>query len=376
MKRYGTSALQTEREEELEEVCPLNLRLEEELELMPIAEWESAPSRCPPDSPYMVRGFTRYSGDTRVLPDDQFAKFKRIADEINSSLSGAPGAQPVTQVVIVGHADADPARERREPGFLQSISEKRALAALGHLWCKVVVERPGTPDIVWNPVGRGARALAVPNPRTESERKCNRRVEIVLVRSAQPPPRLDQSQRAKVEADSGAGGWVDYYHIALQGTSGQYARPEIAETKAREIAEKVIPFLEQRKRYRDNRGLNCMMNVPGRGWVYDDPTEFISYFKDTLQGTASKFSDPDVVISKAAEIAETTTLGLIQARRKLEWKYASLPQPMGNDCEAGGRVAGGRVNHLVCRPHGHIIDTTTRMVIAHDPEEYKRTFPK
>jgi hypothetical protein len=42
--------------------------------------------------------------------------------------------------------------------------------------------------ITWIPTGRGAAALAVSHPRTETERECNRRVEITLVRGAPPPP--------------------------------------------------------------------------------------------------------------------------------------------------------------------------------------------
>jgi hypothetical protein len=152
----------------------------------------------------------------------------------------------------------------------------------------------------------------------------------------------------------------DFYDIALQGTSGQYERPEVAAKKAREIAEKVGPFLEQRAQYRRKRRIDCA----------DDG--FLTLFKNALQGTASKFSDPDVVINKASEIAEAADLGGMQEVRKLEWKYATLPQPMAGDCEAGGKVPGGHISHVFCRQHGHILDTRDRKVIAHDAEEYKR----
>jgi hypothetical protein len=314
--------------------------------------------RCPADTQYTLIGFSRYSDDIRLLPNDQQKKLDIIAREITNSLSGAPGATPVAQVVAVGHADLDAARERGEPGFLQFISEKRAQAASLDLCCRL--DASLRDRIRWIEKGRGARALAVSNPRTEAERKCNRRVEITLVRSPQGAPQLnpDQVGQALMKLED----FVDFYHVALQGTSGQYDKPQLAEKKAREIAEKAQSFNERRQQ-------DCFCESPAAGYT------FRRFFTDALQGTASKFSDPDVVINKAAEIADQAKFGVKREQRRLEWKYAPLPQAMGVDCEPGGRVPGGPVNHVICRTHGHILDTSSRTVIAHDPEEYKKRPP-
>jgi hypothetical protein len=354
-------ALLSETEEELEEESPLDLDFEEELELMPIADLEMTPTRCPADEPYTVRGFGRYSDDIRLLPDQQKNKLATIALEISKMASGRPDRgmselPPAAQVLVVGHADLDAARESHEPGFLQFISEKRAAAVRSYLCSRV-----GTSLIFridWFEIGLGARALAVSNPRTEAERKCNRRVEITL--SPQGTPQLDDKQRGSAHINfTGPGTFSEYYSIALQGTSGQYDKPQLAEKRAREIAEKVVRFMEQR-----GQEINtvCGKFFPG----------FVPEFKNALQGTASKFSDPDIVINKASEIAEHAHFGSQLMSRKLQWKYASLPQPMGKDCEVDGKVLGGPINRALCRSHGHILDTATRMVIARDLDEYKK----
>ncbi len=344
-------------------------------------------SRCPADTKYTLIGFGRYSDDTWKLPDTQYQKLLGIINQIKAPV--VPPAKPVTQIVVIGHADIDPARETHEPGFLQFISEKRAMAVYHRLCCTLAAKlkddlaRVG--QLRWLRVGRGARALAVPNPRTEADRMCNRRVEIILKHSdptssrwGQLLPKLDDSEErlADVEANKVVS---EYYLIALQGTSGQFDRPEIAELKAREIAEKIPSFIDKRRRERILRRLYCPdYRIPGSEYNFaivgciGEEIE-LPYFKNALQGTASKFSDPDVVIKKAMEAAEiAASLGFPQLRTKIRWKYAKLPQPMDDDCEAGGRVQGAPASHVVCRTHGHVLDVSKRQVIAHDPEEYKK----
>jgi hypothetical protein len=328
------------------------------------AEMEAPSGRCPIDTPYVIRGFNQYSDDVRLLPARQVSKLVAIASEIVGSQSSPPGVARVTEVVVVGHADLDVARERREPGFLQFMSEKRARASFEDLFCKVIWKNRGkSPDIRWTAVGRGAKVLAVSNPQTEAERKCNRRVEIILGRNPNPSPRLDLDQRNRVAADHGA--FKGFYRAALQGTSGQYDRPQLAEKKAREIADRVVPFLEQRKQNKEKIAPGC-----------SDSDDFLPYFGDAIQGAASKFTDTDIVISKAAEAAEATQLGFLQETRKLEWKYASLPQPMAADCEIVRGKVPGSANHALCGTHGHILDTTARIVISHNLDEYKKQFPR
>jgi hypothetical protein len=345
----GRPSLLTELEEELEEEYPLSVGLgSAELEMPPT-------TRCPADSPYTVRGFGRYDYDVRLLPTGQQNKLAAIAREIISSQSEGPVITPVKQVFVVGHADLDALRESREPGFLQLISERRAQAVMTELSCRLGGSFPGVSDQVV--VGRGARSPAVRTPRTEAERSCNRRVEIILVRA--PQPQLNGNQRAASEALLKL---EPIYHMALQGTSGQYDRPLVAAMKAKEIAVKAIFFLDQKEQ--ENKKNTC-----GK----DQYHGFYQFFFDALQGAASKFSDPDVVINKAWEIMEHAGFARVQAVRTIQWKFASLspPPPMAADCEIGGRVPGGPPNHVFCRQHGHILDTTTNTVIAHDLKEYK-----
>jgi hypothetical protein len=350
-------------EEELEDESSFDrlLQQEEEMEAASfgLAEMETPSGRCPADNPYVIRGFNQYSDDVQLLPAHEQAKLGPVASEIVRSQSGAPGVTPVTQVVVVGHADQDVARERREPGFLQFMSEKRALTIKSALFCKAAVKSVQQHlDVEWAPVGRGARAMAVPAPRTEFERRCNRRVEIILVRTSPPPPGLDPTQSSQAAKEYAV--FLPFYTAALQGTSGQFENPQLAEKKAREIADRIYPFLAQREQK--------YSGTPG----CEDPLSYSDILRDAIQGTASKFSDPDVVVRKAAEVAEATYFGTLQETRKLAWKYALLPKPMGPDCEPVRGKVPGPANHMLCRTHGHILDTNTKSVIVHDLDEYKR----
>jgi hypothetical protein len=347
---------------ELSGIHPPSRTTEPEMEFR-VAEGEGPTDGCPIDSPSVIRGFAKYSDDLQSPPPNQQAKLAALATGIISSYSGAPNVAPVTEVMVVGYADDDPARERADPGFLQYVSEKRADTVLENLFCKIhATNQPKLTGIRWSVVGRGARNLAVPGSRTEAQRKCNRRAEVLLLRTAQPPPRLDEQQHLEFAADHGT--FLEYYHIALQGTSGQFPTPHAAEKQAREIADKVPPFLL--KRLQKKRA-----STPG---CPDPQGDFLPYFKDALQGTASKFASADEAIQKAAEAAEATAFGVLLEVRKLEWKYASLPQPMSPDCEiVRGKVA-GPANHVLCRTHDHVIDASAKTVIAHDLDEYKAAF--
>jgi outer membrane protein OmpA-like peptidoglycan-associated protein len=319
-------------------------------------EVEGFVGSCPADSPYVIREFSQYSDDLSRLAPAQQNKLAAIAGEITQSRSGAPGVTPVTQVIVVGHDDMDAAREKREPGFLQSLSEKRAEAVGFDLECRV---GPGSFDLV--PSGRGARDLAVPTPRTPDEHACNRRVEVVLVRAAESLPHLDQNQRTV--ADNRRSSLRNFYHIALQGTSGQWVSPK-AERKAAEIAEKIVPFIESKVQ----ESIRCG-TLPA---IWNDLMQ--PYFQDAIQGTASKNISADEVIKQAYEMARHSYFVERQAGRKLEWKDAPLPQPMAPDCDVVKGQVPGPPNHVLCGTHGHILDISAKMVIAHDLEEYKRLF--
>ena len=53
-------------------------------------EMETPAGRCPIDSPYVIRGFSRYSDDISLLPPEQRNKLAAIAAEITRSRSGTP----------------------------------------------------------------------------------------------------------------------------------------------------------------------------------------------------------------------------------------------------------------------------------------------
>jgi hypothetical protein len=317
-------------------------------------EMEAPSGRCPADSPYVIRGFSQYGDEIALLPKREQEKLAAIATEIARRKSGAPGVAPVAQVIVVGHADMDAAREKREPGFLQLISEERAAAVVLNLSCQA-----GGFALI--PSGRGARDLAVPNARTEAERACNRRVEVVLVSSAESLPRLDQDPRAAFLLNTDEQNLRDFYEVALQGTSGQYP-PPVAERKAVEIAEKAVPLVKKLS------AIACPGSPHQTLWNH-----FLApYFKDALQGTAQKYLTANEVVSKAYEIAAHSAVVVLKAQHKLDWQHAALPQPMAPDCEIVRGKVPGPANHALCETHGHILDTTTRTVIKHDLDEYKK----
>jgi outer membrane protein OmpA-like peptidoglycan-associated protein len=319
------------------------------------AEMEAPSGRCPVDSPYVIRGFSQYSDDIHLLPPEQQSKLATIAAEIARSKPGTPGVAPVTQVIVLGHADLDLTREKREPGFLQFMSERRAAAVAVDLACR----SRGVSGVI--PSGRGARALAVPAPRTEAERACNRRVEVVLAYPSEALPHLDQDPSAAFLANTRNVAFADFYSIALQGTSGQYL-PPLAEKRAVEIAEKAMPLFKKLGESACPSGSNNnLWNVFLGG-----------FFKDALQGTAQKYPTADEVVSRAYEIAKHSLLVVWQGQRKLDWASATLPQAMAQDCEIVTGKVKGPANHVLCGTHGHILDITSRTVIAHDLDEYKK----
>src|SRR5919202_1353519 len=90
------------------------------------AEWEVA-STCPPAGqtlgPFVISRFSRYSLSLRPAERPQVDQIAR-----SIVMSFGPGCRPIRTVRLVGHADRDPVRERREPGFERKISGQRAEA--------------------------------------------------------------------------------------------------------------------------------------------------------------------------------------------------------------------------------------------------------
>jgi hypothetical protein len=130
----------------------------------------ASPSRCPPDSSYTLRGYPPHETNWLYLPRSQRAKLKFIVGEIERRLS----REQSIVVQIVGHADFDP-----RPGINRAqISYDRAESIQSSLATALA---PLARRITWSILGRGSRLPAVPNPRTEVERKCNRRATIRLI---------------------------------------------------------------------------------------------------------------------------------------------------------------------------------------------------
>src|SRR5258708_819443 len=56
----------------------------------PLAEMEAPSDRCPVDSPTVIRGFSRYSDDIKLLPNDQQKKLADIAVQISNGAISLP----------------------------------------------------------------------------------------------------------------------------------------------------------------------------------------------------------------------------------------------------------------------------------------------
>jgi hypothetical protein len=140
-------------------------------------EWEQLKVRCPTPRRETLGGFPRYSNSPASLPWSEQSKLKSIANLIVRSFQ--PGCQPILTVGLVGHADKDLQRERREPGYMLRISRERALAvrqALGRL----INNQAIWSRIAWSVRGVGASRPVVPMPVTEPQRARNRRVDVSL----------------------------------------------------------------------------------------------------------------------------------------------------------------------------------------------------
>jgi outer membrane protein OmpA-like peptidoglycan-associated protein len=179
-----------EAEWELPEVFPLN---EEEWETVgrlkvprrsvpkrPRRVPRSRRSSCPPvqsTQPRIVYGWGQYKQRVQELPPNQQAILRKVGDEIR--LSYQPGCQPIRNVQVFGHADSDtPPNQPRNIQREKQMSDERALMVTS--WLKNYVGNNIAGRITWDTQGFGATKLKAP-PTTESNRKQNRRVEIILI---------------------------------------------------------------------------------------------------------------------------------------------------------------------------------------------------
>src|SRR5260370_1551123 len=112
-------------EERLEEMLD-RLELQETGAYSPASNPARNVSSCPKPVLETVSGFSRYQNTVASLPAGEQARVKNIAGLIVRSFQ--PGCQPIHTVRLLGHADKDLERERREPGFMLKISKERAVA--------------------------------------------------------------------------------------------------------------------------------------------------------------------------------------------------------------------------------------------------------
>ncbi len=183
---------------------------------------------------------------------------------------------------------------------------------------------------------------------------------------AAPQPASATAQAAKVREEFSK--FDAFYEAALQGTSGQFADAATAEKVARQVADKARNVSDEYigKAHSSHDPLSPLTERDM------DLNQFNTLLTDAIQGTASKYADPDKIVQAAAQIAMKAMKAPRKEMEKLNWEAAKLPQPMAADCEiVHGKLTGPK-NHALCGTHGHIIDTDTKQVIAHNLDEYNK----
>jgi outer membrane protein OmpA-like peptidoglycan-associated protein len=173
------------------------------------AEWEQ-PSGCPKTARETVSRFPRYSNRVTALPPEEQAKVRRLVGQIVANQRA--GCVPSMKIQLVGHADRDLGRERREPGFMLRMSRERAVAVRNELE-RLLNNRALSAQIAWDVIGAADRQLVVANPRTELDRQRNRRVEVTI--SEKPAPRSDCSAAQKQQTELVKAAAVHYMRTKL-----------------------------------------------------------------------------------------------------------------------------------------------------------------
>jgi len=140
---------------------------------------------CPKLRHRTVGRFPRYQNAVGSLPPREQAKLMQIASAIVDS--HRPGCSPIRSVLLIGHADHDPAREQQQPGFIATISGHRALAVQQAL-IHIIGDPALSARIRWIHRGVGDRFPAVPDPQTEADRARNRRVDVIFDPRSPVPP--------------------------------------------------------------------------------------------------------------------------------------------------------------------------------------------
>ena len=155
------------------------------------------------------------------------------------------------------------------------------------------------------------------------------------------------------------------YDAALQGASGK-SDPQKATDAAQAIAQEAVETRDRRAAEAAALPVDLDLKVD----LYK------KFFLESIQGLASGDDSPSSVVSKAHAMALRTLSAQIKDVERVKWLTATLPQRMAPDCEiVRGKVPGPK-NHVLCKTHGHVMDTDERMVIAHSIEEYKALHKK
>jgi hypothetical protein len=76
---------------------------------------------------------------------------------------------------------------------------------------------------------------------------------------------------------------------------------------------------------------------------------------------------------KAVPASPATSAG--QGQKPAAASDGHLPSPMLLDCKIVHGKVRGPENHVLCSVHGHVVDTETKMIIAHSVDEYMKQHP-
>lgn len=135
------------------------------------AEWEQ-PLACPSPTRITISGYPRYQNTVASLPANEQSKLRQLAQAIVGSFRSEHN--PVRIVFITGHADRDVQGGRE---FENRVSRDRALQTMRAL--KALINNEAIASrIIWKYRGVGSSQSAVPSPKTERDRRLNRRVDI------------------------------------------------------------------------------------------------------------------------------------------------------------------------------------------------------
>jgi hypothetical protein len=179
------------------------------------------------------------------------------------------------------------------------------------------------------------------------------------------PNSPDLTDQQEADEDMQMAWFRDTYDAALQGVSGKYPEADKATEAARAIAEEAIKTQPRR------------MADLAKAQREDSLNTYKKFFYEAIQGLASGADTaPNAIVMKAHAMAMRSLEMEKEEKERLEWRAATLPQPMASSCKPQSGKVKGPKNHVLCTTHQHVIDIETKMVIAHSVEEYTATASK